>query len=67
MIYIIRNHYSGRDHQEREDIGFQCKRVIDIGRVRYLDAHGFKTELVYYVDRSTSLENCALIAVPETQ
>ncbi|KAJ8663537.1 hypothetical protein O0I10_000780 [Lichtheimia ornata] len=61
------NHYSGRDHQEREDIGFQCKRVIDIGRVRYLEEHGFKAELVYYVDRSTSLENCALIAVPDTQ
>lgn len=41
--------------------------MIDIGRVRYLEAHGFKAELVYYVDRSTSLENCALIAVPETQ
>ncbi|KAI9313360.1 methyltransferase TRM13-domain-containing protein, partial [Dichotomocladium elegans] len=58
-------HYSGRDHHEREQIGYQCKRVLDMGRVRYLQNHGFKAHLVYYVDPSTSLENCALIAVPK--
>ncbi|KAG0174001.1 tRNA:m(4)X modification enzyme TRM13 [Apophysomyces sp. BC1034] len=57
-------HYSGRDHHDREKIGYQCKRVLDAGRVKYLQEHGFKVELLYYVDPSTSLENCALIALP---
>ncbi|KAF7732902.1 tRNA:m(4)X modification enzyme TRM13 [Apophysomyces ossiformis] len=57
-------HYSGRDHEERERIGYQCKRVLDAGRVKYLEEHGFKVALLYYVEPSTSLENCALIALP---
>ncbi|KAL0082896.1 methyltransferase TRM13-domain-containing protein [Phycomyces blakesleeanus] len=59
------NHYSGWDSSEREKIGYECKRVLDAGRMRYLQEHGFKVELVYYVDPKTSLENCALIATPE--
>ncbi|KAI9486472.1 MAG: methyltransferase TRM13-domain-containing protein [Benjaminiella poitrasii] len=58
------NHFSGRDSKEREAIGFKCKRVIDTGRVKYLEQFGFDVKLVYYVDLATSLENCALIAVP---
>ncbi|KAI9019435.1 methyltransferase TRM13-domain-containing protein [Phycomyces nitens] len=58
------NHYSGWDVHERAKIGYECKRVLDAGRMRYLQEHGFKVELVYYVDPKTSLENCALIAVP---
>lgn len=59
------NHYSGLNHKEREAIGYKCKRFLDIGRMRYLEEHNFKVDLVYYVDPATSLENCALIAVPK--
>ncbi|KAK3847147.1 MAG: methyltransferase TRM13-domain-containing protein [Linnemannia gamsii] len=52
------------DFQGREKLGLQCKRLLDIGRVRYLKEHGFDAELVYYVDKETSLENLALMAVP---
>ncbi|KAI8100004.1 methyltransferase TRM13-domain-containing protein [Halteromyces radiatus] len=58
-------HYSGRDHEEREEIGYKCKRVLDAGRLEYLEQHGFKPYLVYYVDKTSTLENCALIAVPQ--
>ncbi|KAG2221569.1 hypothetical protein INT45_002583 [Circinella minor] len=58
-------HYSGLDHFDREKIGYQCKRVIDMGRVKYLEQFGFNVKLVYYVDSVTSLENCALIATPK--
>jgi len=61
----IRNHFSGRDHKERESIGYKCKRVIDAGRAKYLEQFGFDVKLVYYVDSATSLENCALIATPK--
>ncbi|KAF9132018.1 hypothetical protein BGW39_000949 [Mortierella sp. 14UC] len=52
------------DFQGREKLGLQCKRLLDIGRVRYLKEHGYDAELVYYVDKETSLENLALMAVP---
>ncbi|KAI8338547.1 methyltransferase TRM13-domain-containing protein [Chlamydoabsidia padenii] len=58
-------HYSGRHHEEREQIGYQCKRVLDAGRLDYLEQHGFKAYLVYYVDPTSTLENCALIALPQ--
>ncbi|CAO0791320.1 unnamed protein product [Mucor circinelloides] len=61
------NHFSGRDHKERESIGYKCKRVIDAGRAKYLEQFGFDAKLVYYVDSATSLENCALIATPKQQ
>ncbi|ORZ18833.1 methyltransferase TRM13-domain-containing protein [Absidia repens] len=58
-------HYSGRHHEDREKIGYQCKRVLDAGRLDYLEQHGFKVHLVYYVDPTSTLENCALIALPQ--
>ncbi|KAF9988031.1 hypothetical protein BGZ65_000205 [Modicella reniformis] len=56
------SHLPTLDFQARERLGQQCKRLLDIGRVRYLQEHGFDAELVYYVDKETSLENLALMA-----
>ncbi|KAG0302249.1 tRNA:m(4)X modification enzyme TRM13 [Dissophora globulifera] len=58
------SHIPALDFQARERLGQQCKRLLDIGRVRYLNENGFDAELVYYVDQETSLENLALMAVP---
>ncbi|KAJ2956335.1 hypothetical protein NQZ79_g7798 [Umbelopsis isabellina] len=58
-------HYSGLEHEKREVIGFCCKRILDAGRAEFLRQHGFNVELVYYADRKTTLENCALIATPK--
>lgn len=58
------SHLPTLDFQARERLGQQCKRLLDVGRVRYLQKHGFDAELVYYVDKGTSLENLALMAVP---
>ncbi|ORX59726.1 DUF715-domain-containing protein [Hesseltinella vesiculosa] len=58
------NHYSGCTHQQREQLGYQCKRLLDMGRVNYLKQHGFDARLVYYADATDTLENCALIAIP---
>ncbi|CAO3698829.1 unnamed protein product [Rhizopus stolonifer] len=59
------NHFTGLDRAQREKIGYQCKRILDTGRVKFLEKFGFNAKLVYYVDPSTSLENCALIATPK--
>lgn len=47
-----------------EEIGMKCKRLIDLARLEFLWENGLKAWLVYYVDRSTSLENVLLIAIP---
>ncbi|CAB5377882.1 unnamed protein product [Rhizophagus irregularis] len=57
-------HYSGLEHSVREQLGYKCKRIIDIGRAKYLEANGYDVNLIYYVEPSTSLENLALIATP---
>jgi tRNA:m4X modification enzyme len=64
MVLFRRAHYSGLEHDTREVIGFCCKRILDVGRAKFLRQHGFDVELVYYADRKTTLENCALIAIP---
>ena len=49
----------------REHIGLLCKHLIDSGRVWYLRQHGLAARLVYFIDRSVSLENVLLIATTE--
>ncbi|XP_028918501.1 tRNA:m(4)X modification enzyme TRM13 homolog isoform X1 [Ornithorhynchus anatinus] len=50
--------------EERKNIGRLCKRLIDQGRVLYLQQKGYDAELQYYTDPSVSLENVLLTAVP---
>jgi hypothetical protein len=65
---------------ERAQTGRRCKRLLDAGRLWWLEqpVHtdassacaaaetglGMAAELVEYVDESTSLENCMLLAWP---
>ncbi|KAF9915517.1 hypothetical protein BX616_005996 [Lobosporangium transversale] len=62
----LSTHIPTMDFQARARLGQQCKRLLDIGRVRYLQQNGFDAKLVYYVDQETSLENLALMAVPSS-
>lgn len=50
---------------EREDIGRQCKRIIDAGRLWYLESRDYRARLALYVDSSVSLENVVLLATPK--
>jgi tRNA:m4X modification enzyme len=52
--------------ETREEIGRKCKLLMDQGRVDYLTSLGFKSELVYYVQTSITLENVCLLAWKET-
>jgi tRNA:m4X modification enzyme len=61
-------HYSGLSHANREILGYKTKRLIDTGRLNYLQEElDFNVELVKYVDKSVSLENVALIATPKSK
>ncbi|KAI8510160.1 tRNA:m(4)X modification enzyme TRM13 [Branchiostoma belcheri] len=48
--------------EEREEIGRQCKRLLDQGRLWYLQQGDFHTQLVSYVETDVSLENIAIVA-----
>lgn len=48
---------------EKEAIGWRCKRLIDFGRVRYLEEHGMKTVIKEFIDKLQTPENVALVAL----
>ena len=52
---------TGLSKQEQEEVGAMCKRLIDAGRLDYLQKHGFDATLQVYVDKAMSLENVALV------
>lgn len=52
----------GLDPERREEIGRQCKQVMDQGRVAYLSGWLQEARLVHYVETDISLENVLLLA-----
>ncbi|NXL59975.1 TRM13 enzyme, partial [Chordeiles acutipennis] len=50
--------------EERKEIGCLCKRLIDHGRIEYLQQRGYEAALQYYTESAVSLENVLLTAVP---
>ncbi|BFF92996.1 tRNA:m(4)X modification enzyme TRM13 homolog [Drosophila madeirensis] len=48
--------------EQREQIGYQCKRILDHGRLEHLRANGFEASLKFYVPRDITLENVVLLA-----
>ncbi|TPX40207.1 hypothetical protein SeMB42_g06103 [Synchytrium endobioticum] len=59
---LVDEHWSGMNLKERERLGYQAKRIIDMGRVKYLEQHGFKAKLIEYIDASSTPENVAIVA-----
>lgn len=62
-VLVLCRRYGSLLPEEREDIGFKCKRLIDRGRMHYLMTHGYDVNLIYYVESALTLENTALVAV----
>jgi len=50
------------DVKRKEELGYMCKRILDVGRVLYLRDNGFDSKLVYYIGSDVSPENALLIA-----
>ncbi|EDW84589.2 uncharacterized protein Dwil_GK13057 [Drosophila willistoni] len=48
--------------EEREEIGYQCKRILDYGRLEHLRSNGFEASLKFYVPSDITLENVVLLA-----
>ena len=51
-----------RSKSERALLGRKCKRIIDAGRVAYLETLQLRAKLVHYCDVQDSIENCLLVA-----
>ena len=58
---------SFRTAEERTTIGQQCKLLLNIGRIKALEKHGFSAQLVRYVDAQQSLENILLLGTRQQQ
>ncbi len=48
--------------QRKEEIGKQCKYLINLGRMKYLESFGLKCQVYEYVSSLVTLENAALMA-----
>lgn len=55
------NHFTNLSYDEREKIGFISRRIIDHGRLKFMEQNGFKGKLIKYVDLTVSLENIAMV------
>ena len=49
----------------KEEIGYKCKRLIDMGRVSWLRNNGMQTELLTYVPENVTIENIVIVATPK--
>ncbi len=63
-VQDIKNQF-GMTGRERAVVGMHCKRLIDLGRVEYLNNNGYNAKLVYYCDAKVTPENVMLIATPK--
>ncbi len=50
--------------EQQEQIGLKAKRILDWGRIEYLNNNGFNAHLKVYATKNITLENIALIATP---
>jgi len=56
----------GLNETAREELGRQTKRILDYGRVRYLETQtNFSVKLNYYIESDVTLENALLICIPK--
>ena len=52
------------DAATRKQLGRMCKGLLDTGRLRYLEQHGYTGRLQRYVSAETTPENVVLVAEP---
>lgn len=46
---------------EREAIGWKCKRLLDFARVKFMQDNGYDAHLSFYVDKKYTLENVCIV------
>ncbi|GAB6031641.1 tRNA:m(4)X modification enzyme TRM13 [Chamberlinius hualienensis] len=55
----------GINEDEQTKYGIKSKRLLDQGRIDYLNKNRVRGTLVYYTDKATSLENVAILLLPQ--
>lgn len=51
--------------EKREEIGKLCKQLLNMGRVVYMQNHGYDARLIEFIDFDITPENICLIVVPD--
>lgn len=52
-------------NEEKKQLGWKCKRLIDFGRIDYLRKHNYDAYLLQYIDARISPECLILVAIPK--
>lgn len=50
----------GLSRSDKEEVGRRSKTIINWGRLKYMEKHGFMCKLHYYVNSNVSLENSCI-------
>merc|ERR1712168_1697722 len=56
----------GLTSDDQREIGRQCKRLLDHGRLSYLRHHGYQCQLVRYISDDVTPENIALLVTRDS-
>lgn len=49
--------------EEREKIGWKCKRILDLARKNFMEKNGYKCSFKYYVPTDLTLENICFVGL----
>lgn len=49
--------------EEKEQIGWRCKRVLDVARKMYMEEKGYTCSFKYYVSKEMTLENICFVGL----
>ena len=49
----------------KEEVGYRCKQLIDMGRVLWLRDNGMRAEMLAYVPQDVTVENVVIVATPD--
>lgn len=49
------------ERKEKEEIGWQCKRLLDHARLQFMIEHGYNTKMCFYAEKTVTLENVCII------
>lgn len=60
----VGDHFTGLAVSKREKLGRMARHVLDEGRVRWAREQGLNATLVKYVEQDISLENVAMLVMP---
>lgn len=48
------------ENEEKKEIGWKCKRLLDFARLQYMISHNYDVKMSFYAEKSITLENVCI-------